>query len=343
MKILIAGDIHFSQYSSILRRRGTYFSKRLENCINSVNWVEQTAEEERCDRIIYLGDFFDRADLNAEEISALKEIQWSDIPKQLIVGNHELGSSNGEYNTAQVLDLLPNFEIISSPKAERVEDNYLLFLPYIFEGDRKAFNEYLTQNVSSSHLYVFSHNDIKGINYGAFISKEGFDLDELVNCDYFFNGHIHNGQKLTSKVINVGNLTGQNFNEDAFKYTHNIYVLDTGSNVIESHTNPYAYNFYKIEINDTLDISKLSFLAHAVVSAKCKESLVPLLKEFLEKNSHVDDFRIVTVVEMKSPEEEEIPQFISKDHLAQFRDYIVEKLGTSEYVLKELQEVLNVN
>ena len=46
---------------------------------------------------------------------------------------------------------------------------------------------------------------------------------------------------------------------------------------------------------------------------------------------------------MKSPEEEEIPQFISKDHLAQFRDYIVEKLGTSEYVLKELQEVLNVN
>ena len=69
MRILVCGDVHWSNYSSILRRRGTDYSKRLENCINSINWVEQTAEDYSCDCVVYLGDWFDRSDLNSEEIS----------------------------------------------------------------------------------------------------------------------------------------------------------------------------------------------------------------------------------------------------------------------------------
>ena len=71
MKILIVGDVHWSTYSSIVRSRGKKYSTRLENLINSVNWAERIADEENCDRIIYLGDFFDKADLTAEEITAL--------------------------------------------------------------------------------------------------------------------------------------------------------------------------------------------------------------------------------------------------------------------------------
>ena len=41
---LIVGDVHWSEYSSIYRKRGTKFSKRLENLINTVNWIEETAE-----------------------------------------------------------------------------------------------------------------------------------------------------------------------------------------------------------------------------------------------------------------------------------------------------------
>ena len=113
MKALICGDVHWATYSSIIRKRGIEYSKRLENCINSVNWVEQTAEENGCDTVIYLGDFFDRADATAEEISALNEVQWSNVKHNIIVGNDELGIADGDYSTEKILNLLKEFELIS--------------------------------------------------------------------------------------------------------------------------------------------------------------------------------------------------------------------------------------
>ena len=77
MKVLIIGDIHFSQYSSIIRKRGEFYSERLENLLWSINWVEKQAEENKVDKIIYLGDFFDRSDLNAEELTAFRDIRWA--------------------------------------------------------------------------------------------------------------------------------------------------------------------------------------------------------------------------------------------------------------------------
>ena len=45
MKFLICGDVHWSEFSSILRKMGDKYSKRLENLINSINWVEEQAKE----------------------------------------------------------------------------------------------------------------------------------------------------------------------------------------------------------------------------------------------------------------------------------------------------------
>ena len=50
-------------------------------------------------------------------------------------------------------------------------------------------------------------------------------------------------------------MTGQNFSEDGFKYSHCVGILDTNTLDIELINNPYALNFYKIEINDE-DIAK---------------------------------------------------------------------------------------
>ena len=95
MKILVVGDVHFCQYSSILRERGELYSKRLENLLWSLNWVENQAGVLECDKVVYLGDFFDRSDANAEELTALTEVKWSDLPHVCLVGNHELGRVAG--------------------------------------------------------------------------------------------------------------------------------------------------------------------------------------------------------------------------------------------------------
>ena len=352
-RILIVGDVHWSSYASIIRKRGTDYSKRLENCINSVNWVEGVAEEYKCDKVIYLGDFFDKAELNSEEITALKEVQWSETPHQILVGNHELGSANGQYNTTRLFNLLPNFEVIDKPKVDVGFGYYFLYLPYIFEKDRKTIseyfnssfnrNEFVTQEVKN--IFIFSHNDLKGVNYGIFESKEGFGVDDICNnCAVCFNGHIHNnGEIVEDKLINVGNLTGQNFNEDGTKYHHRIYILDiNGSDYrVYQTVNPYAYMFYKFEINTEQDINNLKFEPHAIVSIKCIEHLVPRLREVLENNPDIEEYRIITVIENKEVPEEEFNQLSSKDHLQQFRDYIIEKLGTGENIIKELQEVVS--
>ena len=56
--------------------------------------------------------------------------------------------------------------------------------------------------------FVFSHNDVAGINFGNFTSKDGFKLDDINRLStFYFNGHLHNYSK-HNRLINVGNLTG---------------------------------------------------------------------------------------------------------------------------------------
>lgn len=92
MKFVLFTDNHFCQYSSVVRSRGEVYSQRLENQIKSINWVEGLADEVGAEAVICLGDFFDKPQLNAEELSALEEIKWSDRRHIFLCGNHEMGT-----------------------------------------------------------------------------------------------------------------------------------------------------------------------------------------------------------------------------------------------------------
>ena len=72
MRILIVGDVHWNQYCSIVRKQGQTYSQRLHNLIKSVQWAEDYAMFQQADEVVYLGDFFDKAIINSEEISALR-------------------------------------------------------------------------------------------------------------------------------------------------------------------------------------------------------------------------------------------------------------------------------
>ena len=106
MKIAICGDVHWSQYSSIIRKRGEKYSVRLENLINSVNWFNQLSTTNNCVANFYLGDFFDKAEMNAEEISALSKIEWSTGIQYFLCGNHEMVATDHKYSSAKVFDLI---------------------------------------------------------------------------------------------------------------------------------------------------------------------------------------------------------------------------------------------
>ena len=77
MKIGICGDIHYCINSSLITGKGEVYSKRIENCIKSINWFEDFTKN--CDMNIYLGDFFDKSSLCAEELTSIKNIKKDEM------------------------------------------------------------------------------------------------------------------------------------------------------------------------------------------------------------------------------------------------------------------------
>lgn len=341
MKLLLYTDNHFCQYSSILRKRGDKYSYRLENQIQSINWVQSLATELGCSSVFCLGDFFDANSLNAEELTALKDIKWANVPNNFIVGNHELGCFDGSISSAHLLNLIPNSCIINKPVLFDCRGVNLLCIPYL--TDNKGLLKLIQNIPHDKRLIVFSHNDVKGIQYGAYTSTEGFDIEEIrTGCALFINGHLHNYSRFCANGYNLGNLTGQNFSEDANLYSHNVMVLDTDTLSINLIENPYALNFYKLDMTE-MPLSEIpnrlqALKNNAVITVKVKDSQLLPIKEMISAASNILESRLLLQPDVTAVTES-IEELVTVDHREQFKQYVIEKLGSSEVVIAELAKI----
>lgn len=336
MKIGVVGDIHWSKYSSILRSRGEVFSKRLENCIESINWAESTTKD--CDLVVYLGDFFDSPELNAEEISALNYIHWNDRQHHFLVGNHEMATNDLVFNSANALKSM-NMEVIDTIRIDDYPMFQLCYIPYELEEQRKSsLADYFYCDYIKPRI-VFSHNDLAGVQMGKFISKVGFDITDIGNnCDLFFNGHLHNQTKVTNKIIDVGNLTGQNFSEDGLKYKHSIYIVDTDSLTYEVIDNPQAIYFYKLDAVE--NAADLDSLENPVITLRCSEPYANYFKAKLEKIAI--DYRVIIDTKQAEDVSETVTNLqLGVDHIEKFQEYVLTNIGTSDIIKEELGAIVN--
>lgn len=339
MKILLFTDLHMCPQASIINKWGTKYQKRLENCIESVNWLERKAEELNCDYIISLGDFFDKPDLTSDTITACQDIKWSNIMHCHIVGNHDASNSSLTFNSTN--SLRADFHaVIDRPQALVLDDCDICFLPYVTECDRKPLSDYFHTRDINKPRVILSHNDISGIQMGPVVSKTGFGLEEIeANCDYFINGHLHNGQALTNKVINLGNLTGKDFGENAFMHKHCAAVLDTATMSIEYIENPYAYNFYKLQVDCDNDLYIFDQLKNnAVVSVKCAQSLVEVVRQKIETTPNIIESRVILVRQYEeSTVDTELN--LTVDHLTRFIECCKVSIENSTILDEELSEI----
>ena len=350
MKLLIFADPHWCSYSSIVRSRGNKYSTRLENLIATMNWIEDQAESNYCDAIICLGDFFDRPELDAESITALQEINWCNKPHYFIVGNHEMGTNNLDYSSSHLFDLNIDFYVINKPTVHNQGDTSIVYLPYILESDRKPLVEYINKHDLRSHVIIMSHNDIAGINMGKFISQDGFNISEIEdNCDLFINGHIHNENDIGKKIINLGNITGQNFSEDAFKYSHNILILDTVSRNISTIENPNALNFYKLDFTNYTDsesdlrniVSTIDNLKNnSILTVKIKEKMSFCIKDLLASSSNILTYRLIIDYESSDTHHIDLEDSPSVNHIDKFKQYILSNIAGDNIINEELQKIV---
>lgn len=342
-KYCIFSDIHWSKNTSIVRSRGNKYSTRLELLIKSMNWVNELAVRESCDSMICLGDMMDKSQLIDEEISALREIKWNKLPSIYLVGNHESSVSSLDFSTVSIFRN-KRVKIISKPEMLS-ENNYdLLFLPYITEDNRKELKSYIEElKASDKELIIFSHNDLKGLNYGAFVSKIGFDIDEINKyCSLFLNGHLHNSEWVSKKILNVGSLSAHNFTNDSYRYKYGAWILDTDTLSLKFFENPYSLNFYKIDIENEKDLSKLVDLkSNAVLSIKCDESTIDNVRKYLESVDVVESKLVVTSNTNSQLSNITTGTIDVSDHLVKFKDFILnrEDITNLDIFKEELLEV----
>lgn len=260
-----------------------------------------------------------------------------------------MASIDHKYSSAKIFDLLENSKVITSPDIIRVGDLQICLLPYVLETDRKPLIDYFNNTFKIDYYkdkfglqiprLLLSHNDIAGIQMGKFKSEVGFSINEIEDfADLTINGHLHNGEKISDKIINIGNIFGQNFSEDAAKYDHCAFILDTNTLKIEVYENPYAFNFYKFDLTNTTKLPEIK--PNAVISIKCKAKNVEKIKSELLTNKNVLESRI-TIVPDTNVSEIKTEEKLTVDHLETFRQYVLNNFENSKELLEELSEVLS--
>lgn len=346
MKYLFYTDNHFCESFSIVTKYGSKYTVRLENQLKTINWVERLAETSRCDAIICLGDFFDKQSLTDQEITALNDIEWNlTIPHYFIVGNHESEEIDLKYSSAQAL-AGPNRYIISEATKMEFDNWEVCFLPYMVNRNIAPIESIFGPKQAFKPRLVLSHNDIKGIQYGPILSSFGIPIENIKEqSDLFLNGHLHNGPVVSDKIINLQNITGKDFNEEASIYIHRAMILETfpdGKFTINYVENPHALNFYHIDINSEEDLVKFSKIKNqAVLSVKCKAALLNKVNDYININlPKITEKRVITYQDVADLGEAELDVAdLSVDYLAELCTYCRSKLDNSpvlEYVLAEI-------
>lgn len=341
MKILLYTDNHFCESASIVSKYGNKYTVRLENQIKSVNWTEQLAKDNDCHLIVCLGDFFDKQALTDQEITAINDIDFSNkIDRYFLVGNHESEEIDLKYSSTQILNRVGT--VISKPISMVIDNVELCFLPYTTERNITSLRDIFGECTASKRI-IFSHNDIAGIQMGAIVSKAGFPIDDIeANCDVFLNGHLHNGTKITDKIVNLGNLTGKDFGEDAFKYRHSAFILDTELLTLTEIENPYAFNFYQLTIMSEADLNQLDVLKdNAVLRATCRLPLVNKLNSKLEElGNKIVEHKTITVQVLDDGTEAELDATeLTVDYLTELCACCKSKLENTPILDFELAEI----
>ena len=355
MKILIYADPHFCSSSSIIRGKGANgFSERINNLMQSFEFVNKTAVDYNCERIICLGDLFDKPDLSAEEIIAISKCNLGH--HEFIIGNHDALSNDLLFNA---VNMFKDSKIYREPTMEHIGKSQFVFLPYVTESSRKPLAEVLKEIGvdTNGNVIIFSHNDISGVQYGGFLSKVGYSIQEILdNSDLFINGHIHNGSWVSDgRILNVGSLTGLNFSNDATNWKNCVVVLDTDTFEMQFIENPYSFMFYKLELiglgeSKTVETLK-SFLNSLnkdrknIISIKVDSSCLQAVNSIFEGVDYIYYKRVVVnygdqqvLVEEKTQE----PTIsMTTNYFEKFKQFIAEKFTEDNLNYKLMVEEID--
>ncbi len=227
-KALIFSDLH------IHRHKGN--QDRLQNCIDVLKWVFDTAIEEKCKYNFFLGDLYhERSKIDVFNYLKTFEIfmQYAnaDFETYLLIGNHDMyHKEKWDVNSVKPLTAIKNVHVIEQPTTIKFGKTQVDFLPHTEHPitHLKQFKD-KEKHILLAHLAV--QGAILNKIFGTKSEVIEYDNDmEIISPEDFndwkltFLGHYHCEQKLSPKAEYVGSPLQLNFGE-AFQKKH-IVLLD---------------------------------------------------------------------------------------------------------------------
>lgn len=343
--MVLVGDVHIAEdrtrYSVLkIKSKGknaAKYSPRLCHLIETIEWIDSVVEQG--EEVVQLGDIVSKATLTAEELSMIAEISPITRKWQGIRGNH--GLSIGEHDS----DCAVQFSrFYRKPTWETKEIDGLkynvVYLPYVLEKDRKPLKTYF-EDLPKYPTLVLSHNDIKGMNYGGIVEKNGWTIEELESIgDFIINGHIHNFQWLTNKILIAGNVDGENLTESHIGTKHGVWRLDlkafaqgtTPRECIKFIKNPYAMKFGNVDVMSESDLISLKMGTddRTVLAITTNEELADDVQSLID--THLAGGKKIVKASRKAKKVSSATKKMVENHIDKFKRCAIEEFGEIEII-----------
>lgn len=302
MKSLIFADIHIHPHKKQV--------ERLQDCLETLEWIFKNAVERNVQNVICVGDLFvDRQKIDILTYQRTFEIfqKYSRSPFEvyLLVGNHDMWySDNWDITSLKPLSAIENVHVIEKPctlplgvrdvrGGQCVLPRVLVsFLPYT----DNPLDVLAQLDNNEDFKLLFAHLAVNGAVLNTRAKTRSEEMVEhdgemvKINCDVFQNwnqvflGHYHAAQQITPRIEYVGSPLQLSYGE-AFDEKH-IIVYDHLSHEKEYIINDFSPKHFIHTISEAQDIATL--METSEISKEPRGGFFKILTESLTNPENVD-------------------------------------------------------
>lgn len=232
MKALIFSDLHIHKHKDRI--------DRLQDCLDVLNWVFDTALKNDCQQIFFLGDLFhERAKIDVlnylKTFETLVKRMTGDcehLHLYMLVGNHDMyHRERWDVNSIKPLSAISGVHIIQTPLSTNIGGRKIDWLPHA-ENPMSELDKLKEDpgDILFAHLAVHGAalNAMFGTKSDVIVEHDNEMVPIDVNCfdDWKMTvlGHYHGAQNLNNKVEYIGSPLQLGFGE-AFQSKH-VMILD---------------------------------------------------------------------------------------------------------------------
>lgn len=244
-KVCILGDTHHGMRSDSIHFHNLYSDFYTQTLFPFLR-------EHKIDRIIQLGDLFDRRKfVNFQSLFLSKRYFFEPINNEFkmytLIGNHDAAYKNTiDVNSPTLLlGEYPNIKVFDKPATWQLFGVDVDFIPWICKDNEDEINTFIKNSKSK---ICFGHFELAGFEMDrGNVCLEGMDRSILSKYDLVLSGHFHH-KSSDGQIVYVGSPGEMTWADYGDK--RGFHILDLNDLSLEFYENPHKM-FHKIIYDDT--------------------------------------------------------------------------------------------